>query len=196
VNNSTVINVVNAQISQAHMMLVVVNSSVSGGGVATFSTAPSASDIGIHETGHTAFGFADEYDYWSDCSQAGHDHFTGGEPWQPNAAINTSRPTLKCGGLVARFTALPTMTNPDCTKRDGRASTVPTNGPNTIARCGSSHNFSAGLPSGHQAELESLRDLLLERDLRCPHHRCRGDRALVALVAGLFAIRSDRSGTG
>ncbi len=128
VNNSTVINVVNAQVPQAHVMVVIVNTSEyggSGGGVATFSTAPSASDIGIHETGHTAFGFADEYDYWADCSESGHDHYTGGEPGQPNVTISTNRATLKWGGLVAASTALPTMANPDCTKCDGRASTVP-----------------------------------------------------------------------
>ncbi len=128
VNDATVANVVNAQLPQAHVMMVVVNTNEyggSGGAVATFSTASGASDIGIHETGHTAFGFADEYDYWSDCSEAGHDHYAGGEPPQPNVTANTNWPTLKWGSLVAATTALPTMANPDCTKCDGRASPVP-----------------------------------------------------------------------
>src|SRR6516165_2206557 len=49
------------------MIMVIVNSQVyggSGGGVATFSLAAGANEIALHEMGHTAFGFADEYDYF------------------------------------------------------------------------------------------------------------------------------------
>jgi hypothetical protein len=36
-----------------------------GGGVATFSLAPGANEIALHEMGHTAFSFADEYEYYA-----------------------------------------------------------------------------------------------------------------------------------
>jgi hypothetical protein len=38
---------------------------VLGGSVAVSSTHPSASEIVTHEIGHTAFGLADEYDYYA-----------------------------------------------------------------------------------------------------------------------------------
>jgi hypothetical protein len=65
VNNLTVLSVAGAQVPQWHMALVMVNSTVyggSGGAVATFSRAPGAMEIALHEMGHTAFGFADEYE--------------------------------------------------------------------------------------------------------------------------------------
>ena len=39
----------------------------SGGGVATLSLAPSAEEIALHEMGHTAFSFADEYCSYEGC---------------------------------------------------------------------------------------------------------------------------------
>ena len=52
-----------AQVPRVNMTMVIVNSSQyggSGGDVAVFSTNPSSAEIGLHEMGHTAFGFADE----------------------------------------------------------------------------------------------------------------------------------------
>ena len=49
-------------------MILVVNSTVyggSGGSVGTYSLASGATEIAIHEMGHTAFGFADEYAYYA-----------------------------------------------------------------------------------------------------------------------------------
>jgi hypothetical protein len=59
-------------------------------GVAVFSTHPEASEIGLHEMGHTAFGFADEYEYYAGCTsgEAGHDRYPGLEPHQPNVSID------------------------------------------------------------------------------------------------------------
>src|SRR5512137_359692 len=59
-----------ARVPQAHVALVVVNSPIyggSGGPVATFSTAPGAAEIALHEMGHTAFALADEYEYYAGC---------------------------------------------------------------------------------------------------------------------------------
>ena len=123
VNDTTVHTVVNAQLPQAHMIMVIVNSTVyggSGGGVATFSLAPGANEIGLHEMGHTAFGFADEYEYYAGCGsgETGHDHYTGVEPSQPNVTANTNRATLKWGDLVQASTPLPTTANANCARCD------------------------------------------------------------------------------
>ena len=62
--------VAHAQVPAAHATMVIVNSTLyggSGGPVATFSTAPGAAEIALHEMGHTAFGFADEYEYYAGC---------------------------------------------------------------------------------------------------------------------------------
>jgi IgA Peptidase M64 len=120
VNTATVHSVVNAQMPQAHMIMVIVNSTVyggSGGDVATFSLAAGASEIGLHEMGHTAFGFADEYEYWAGCGvdpPGTHDRYTGGEPGQPNITADDSRATNKWRDLVAAATPMPTTSNANC----------------------------------------------------------------------------------
>ena len=123
VTNSLVHTVVNAQMPQAHMIMVMVNTTEyggSGGDVATFSLAPGASEIGLHEMGHTAFGFADEYEYWAGCGsgESGHDKYTGAEPSQPNVTANANRATNKWRDLVAAATPMPTTSNKDCSKCD------------------------------------------------------------------------------
>src|SRR5690348_17510809 len=104
------------------MTMVIVNSTQyggSGGAVATFSTNASAQEIGLHEMGHTAFGFADEYEYYAGCgADAGHDHHPGVEPAQPNVTINTNRDTIKWRDLIASTTPLPTTSNPNCANCD------------------------------------------------------------------------------
>ena len=128
VNDSTVHTVVNAQMPQAHMSLVIVNSNEyggSGGSVATFSLAGGADEIALHEMGHTAFGFADEYCYYQGCGMdVGHDHYGGGEPGQPNITANSNRATIKWANLIAPSTAMPTMSNPDCAQCNNGANPV------------------------------------------------------------------------
>ena len=79
------------------------------GAVATFSKAPGAMEIALHEMGHTAFGFADEYEYYAGCGiDVGHDHHPGTEPSQPNVTINPNRGTIKWGSLILPTTPVPT----------------------------------------------------------------------------------------
>src|SRR5215510_14425824 len=69
-NNNRVLRVVGKLVPQHHMVFLAVNSPISGGSggsVATFSKATGAMEIAIHEMGHTAFGLADEYEYYSGC---------------------------------------------------------------------------------------------------------------------------------
>jgi hypothetical protein len=130
VNNSTVHTVVNAQMPQAHMIMVMVNSTEyggSGGDVATFSLASGANEIGLHEMGHTAFGFADEYEYYAGCGsgETGHDKYTGVEPSQPNVTANANRATNKWRDLVAAATPMPTTSNKNCKVCDPQANPLP-----------------------------------------------------------------------
>jgi hypothetical protein len=99
---------------------VIVNTATyggAGGGAAFFSTHPDSSEIGLHELGHTFFALTDEYGDITDT-------YTGAEPVAPNATIDTNRATTKWHELIAAATPLPTMSNPDCTKEDTRASPV------------------------------------------------------------------------
>jgi hypothetical protein len=143
-NTSTVLSVAAAQVPQFTLAILVVNSTIyggSGGSVGTFSLASGASEIGIHEAGHTAFGLADEYPYYAGGAETGHDHHPASEPGEPNVTINTNRATLKWGWAVAASTALPTMANPNCAAVDSRASTVP-NG--TVGTFEGAHYYHCG----------------------------------------------------
>jgi hypothetical protein len=122
VNNATVINVANAQVPQWHMVMALVNSPIyggSGGQVATFSMATGANEIGLHEMGHTAFGLADEYEYWVGCGlETDHNNHPAAEPSEPNVTIRDTRATIKWNDLIDPATPVPTTTNADCTKCD------------------------------------------------------------------------------
>jgi hypothetical protein len=70
VNDATALSVAGAQVPEWSMGMIIVNSAVyggAGGAVASFSLAPGANEIGLHEMGHTAFGLADEYEYDLGC---------------------------------------------------------------------------------------------------------------------------------
>ena len=110
-------------------VLVVVNSTVyggSGGAVGTFSLDPRASQIGVHEMGHTAFHLADEYAYLARGAEATRDHHPAGEPDRPNVTLDGDRASTKWRWAIDAATAVPTMANPDCAHEDLRPSPVPT----------------------------------------------------------------------
>jgi hypothetical protein len=127
-NSSTALQVAAAQVPELSLVLVVVNSPIyggTGGSVGTYSLAAGATEIAIHESGHTAFGLADEYAYYAGGAETGHDQHPPVEPGEPNVTTNLNRGTLKWRGDVLAATALPTMSNPDCSTVDLRPSTVP-----------------------------------------------------------------------
>jgi hypothetical protein len=111
------------------MLLVIVNSTIyggSGGQVATFSKAAGAMEIALHEMGHTAFGFSDEYEYYAGCGvDVGHDHHPPSEPSQPNVTINSDRATIKWASLILPDTPMPTTKNADCSICDPQPNPVP-----------------------------------------------------------------------
>ncbi|HWO13305.1 MAG TPA: M64 family metallopeptidase [Polyangiaceae bacterium] len=127
-NATTALQVAAAQIPEFSVVLLVVNSTVyggSGGSVGTYSLASGATEIAIHEMGHTAFGLADEYPYYAGGNETGHDHHPATEPGEPNVTINSDRNTLKWRWAVAAGTAIPTTSNPNCAQVDTRPSPVP-----------------------------------------------------------------------
>ena len=128
-NNTTALTVAAAQLPEFTVALVVVNSTIyggSGGAVGTYSLATGATEIAIHEMGHTAYGLADEYPYYAGGNETGHDHHPNTEPGEPNVTINTNRATLKWNWAVVATTALPTMSNSNCSVVDSSPSPVPT----------------------------------------------------------------------
>jgi len=112
------------------MIMVLVNSTVyggSGGPVAVYSMAANAIEIAIHEMGHTAFGLADEYEYYAGCGtgEVGHDHHPAVEPVEPNVTIDSNRTTIKWGALVLASTPMPTTSNGDCSECDPQPNPLP-----------------------------------------------------------------------
>lgn len=127
-NNGRVVKVVGKQVPEWHMALLAVNSPVyggSGGAVATFSKAAGAVEVALHEMGHTAFGFADEYEYYAGCAtDSGHNKHSGSEPSQPNITTNKNRATTKWRSLIQASTAVPTTTNANCAACDPQPTPV------------------------------------------------------------------------
>jgi hypothetical protein len=127
-NNGRVTKVVGKLVPQWHMAFLAVNSPISGGSggpVATFSKASGAVEIAIHEMGHTAFGLADEYEYYSGCAaDKGHDKHSKTEPSQPNITTNKNRATTKWRSLIQSATPVPTTSNANCKNCDPQPSPV------------------------------------------------------------------------
>ena len=162
-DDSTALQTAAARVPEFTVVLVVVNSTIyggSGGSVGTYSLASGATEIALHEIGHTAYGLADEYPYYAGGSETGHDHYSGGEPSEPNVTASSNRATLKWRWAVAAATAIPTMRNPACSQVDDRPSPVPSgdarslrgrrttstaarSGRSTTARCATSARRSA-----------------------------------------------------
>jgi hypothetical protein len=97
-----------ARVPDLDATIVVINSAIYGGGggeVATCTMAPSAVEIAIHETGHSAFELADEY---------GGSQSPAGEPMEVNVTADTNRATIKWRALIAAATPLPSSCNAGC----------------------------------------------------------------------------------
>jgi hypothetical protein len=143
-NNTTALTVAAQQVPEFNVAMIIVNSAVyggSGGPVATYSLAAGATEIAIHEMGHAAFGLADEYAFYAGGNETGHDRHPAFEPVEPNVTTNTDRATLKWRLDFAAVTALPTMSNPDCSQVDSRPSTAP---PGTVGLFEGARYFHCG----------------------------------------------------
>lgn len=145
VDNLRVINVVNGEMPEWHMILVIVNSDVyggSGGQVAVFSLAPGANEIALHEMGHSAFGLADEYEFFAGCGvDRDRDRHPRLEPVEPNVTTDSNRATIKWRNLIAAETPVPTTSNPNCAQCDPQPSPVP---PETVGAFEGAHYHHCG----------------------------------------------------
>jgi hypothetical protein len=131
VNTQLVLTTVGERVPEWHAILVVVNSAEyggSGGAVATYSLAPGADEIAVHEMGHSAFDLADEYEYYRGCTSGETDRnvHPAGEPTEPNVTLNADAATLKWRHLVTPGTAIPTTTHANCAICDPQAEPAPT----------------------------------------------------------------------
>lgn len=125
-DTDTALVVLLGQVPFWRMGLVVVHSFVRGGTGGTIPIVSKQGDwrsAGVHELGHSAFGLADEYDYYADPNEEGHDVHTLIEPIEPNITaqlLKLGGPIVKWGSLVDPATPIPTKTNPDpdCTTVD------------------------------------------------------------------------------
>ena len=99
--------------------LMIVNSPQyggSGGAVAVSSLAPEALDVLLHEMGHSYFGLADEYLFYSDCEDPARARYAGAEPPEPNVTADLAH--LKWSSLVTPGVPLPTARNTGCAQCD------------------------------------------------------------------------------
>ena len=118
-DDTRVVAVSDDKVPETHNRVLLVNSAIYGGSggsaVAVVSRSGDWHGVVAHELGHSAFGLADEYQYYSGCGsgEVGHDTYAGGEPAEANVTANTDRKTLKWRRLVAESTKLPTMINND-----------------------------------------------------------------------------------
>ena len=133
VDAALALRVAGKEVPQYNAVLVSVNSTIYGGiggGVATFSRAANASDIALHEMGHSAFGLADEYSTLAGCGsgEAGHDVEPATAVLAPNITVGSAgtltASRVKWNRYILPGTAVPTMSNPNCAQCDLRASPV------------------------------------------------------------------------
>ena len=128
VDIGTALAVADQAVPQHAMVMVSVNSLTyggTGGTVAVFSRAVGADEIALHEMGHTAFGLADEYEYFLGCGvDTDRDNHAVLEPAAANVTTNANAESIKWRELVTAK-QLPTTHNADCTKCDPQPSPVP-----------------------------------------------------------------------
>ena len=142
-NSANVIAAVSAAVPQWHAILVLVNSTVYGGGggaVATSSLAPGALEVALHELGHSAFGLADEYEYYLGCGvDVSNNNHPAGEPGEPNVTATLS--PLKWASFVTGGAAIPTSTNANCAVCDPQGNPV---GAGTVGAFEGAHYYHCG----------------------------------------------------
>jgi hypothetical protein len=139
--------------------LVAVNSNIyggSGGSVSVSSLAPGATEIAMHEIGHSLFHLADEYPYYADWLNPEPDraHHPPIEPLEANVTVNGNPATLKWKDVLTAGVPLPTMSNPDCATLDHRPSPFPAD---TVGLFEGAHYFRCGVfRAGYDCKMRTI----------------------------------------
>lgn len=133
VDQTLVVDTVDDHVPEWDQILVIVNSTLyggAGGTVATTSISGTWENIAVHELGHSAFGLADEYEYYAGCGvDTDRNNHPAGEPSEPNVTLNNDPNTIKWRALVTD-SPMRTSNNADCSMCD------PTANPFTAATVG------------------------------------------------------------
>jgi hypothetical protein len=129
-DNALALTTAAAALPEFTAAMVVVNSTIyggSGGSVPVYSLAAGATEIAMHEIGHSWFHLADEYPYYADpvTPEPDRAHHPPLEPSEANVTINGDRATLKWRESLTAGVPVPSMTNPDCATLDRRLSPFP-----------------------------------------------------------------------
>jgi hypothetical protein len=146
-DNALALTTAATALPQFSAAMVVVNSSIyggSGGSVPVYSLAAGATEIAMHEIGHSWFRLADEYPYYADPFAPEPDRALHPplEPSEANVTINSDRATLKWKASLTAGVPVPSMSNPDCATFDRRPSPFP---PETVGLFEGGHYFRCGV---------------------------------------------------
>jgi hypothetical protein len=127
VNEATALDVLNENVPGWDQAIVLVNTDTYGGssGSVTVSTTTGPWDqVAIHEMAHSAFGLADEYDYFDGCDvDVDRDVHPAVEPAESN--VTTDATGAKWSDLISVDTPLPTTENEDCEQCDPQGNPFP-----------------------------------------------------------------------
>jgi cysteine-rich repeat protein len=134
------------QLPEWDVAVMIANSSLYGGAgypSLAIGSIGAGTQVALHELGHSGFGLADEYDYYSYCDgDTDRDLHPPEEPVEPNVTVETDRALVKWGALILPATPLPTSLNPECSQCDQRTESPV--GPETVGLFEGAHYFHCG----------------------------------------------------
>lgn len=126
-------SVLNTWIPEWDQAVILVNTTTyggTGGFISVVSVGPGWGAVVVHELGHSAFGLADEYEYWAGCGyDTDANYHPNYEPGAPNATIESNRALVKWRDLILPSTPVPTTINANCLECDPQGNPLP---PSTV----------------------------------------------------------------
>jgi hypothetical protein len=127
VSESSAIDVLNAQVPGWDQAIVLANTEIYGGTVGSVAVATTAGPwdvVAIHQMAHSAFGLADEYEFFAGCGvDSDRDTHPAFEPVHPNVTLDSTG--AKWADLIDAATTVPTTENADCSQCDPQADPAP-----------------------------------------------------------------------
>jgi hypothetical protein len=108
-NETTVLTVAAEQVPEFSVAILIVNSTIWGGygktsvgSVSMYTLAAGATDIAIHQIGHTVYGLADEFPFFAGVIDTGHEHHPAVEPSEPTSPSTPTALRSSGAGLSPR----------------------------------------------------------------------------------------------